>query len=661
MIIGTAGHVDHGKTALVRALTGIDADRLPEEKRRGITIDLGYAYAGGLGFVDVPGHERLVHTMLAGASGIDAALLVVALTEGVMPQTREHLQIIDLLGIDRGVTALTKADIAADRVTETSAALRRLLAGCGLAGSPIIPVSAVTGHGISDLSAALATLEPRVRRTLDLPRLSIDRAFNLPGTGLVLTGTLVAGRIAAGDRLVLSPRGLDLRVRGLHVAGRAAETAEAGARVALNVSGPRLAKDVVTRGDWVLHPAIHAPSGRIDARIRLLQTEPRPLRPDTPVHLHVAAAHVMARAFPLDREQVHPGETGLVRLTLAQPIGVLARDRVVLRDAGAARTVGGGVVVHPFPPRRGARAPLHLAQLEALDAADPVDALRGLLARAPGWAERDTFFRARATPPDARPAVERAAGAIVAGGLVAAPETAERIRRAATVSLAAYHRAAPDQPGLSAEQLRVALPERFPADVFPGVVSWLLRERAVARNGSWLCLPGHRVILSDRDQSVWIAARQAIASQRFRPPRVAELGIALGAPDAAVRSVLKRMQRLGELIEIAPDHFFLRATVAEMADIAAGAVDDDGVLAAGAFRDRLANGRRVAIEILEFFDHAGLTNRKGDLRTVRAEKLSMFGAADPPAQPETGNTQSRIGATGARVVALADGNQEPVP
>ena len=360
MIIGTAGHIDHGKTALVKALTGIDADRLPEEKRRGITIDLGYAYTDAFGFVDVPGHERFVHTMLAGASGVDAALLVVALNDGVMPQTREHVQILQLLGIDRGVVALTKSDLAPARDAEVAAQVNALLQKTALASAPLLPVSVVTGAGIEALRSALLSLGPRQRDAELYPRLAVDRAFTLTGAGLVVTGTLVSGRIRVDDRLMLSPPGIELRVRGLHAQNRPAEQAVAGQRAALNVTGPRLSKDVVNRGDWVLHPAVHAPTARFDVRVTLLAEELRGLRADAAVHLHLGAAHVTARVAALDGGRIEPGSTVLARLTLDRPIGALARDRLVLRDAMATCTIGGGVVIDPFPPRRGRRAPERL-------------------------------------------------------------------------------------------------------------------------------------------------------------------------------------------------------------------------------------------------------------------------------------------------------------
>ena len=455
MIIGTAGHVDHGKTALVKALTGVDADRLAEEKRRGITIDLGYAYTDDFGFIDVPGHERFVHTMLAGASGIDSALLVVALTEGIRPQTREHLHILSLLGVHRGVVALTKADVAADREAEVAAALGRLLAETPLAGAPMIPVSALTGQGIEALRAALLASAGAARDSGGHPRLAVDRAFTLSGAGLVVTGTLVAGRIAVEDRLVLSPSGLEVRVRGLHAQNKPAAEAVAGQRVALNITGARVSKESVARGDWVLHPELHAPTGALDARVRLLPDAARALRQDTQVHLHLGAAHVMARVSLLDRERLEPGEAALVRLILQQPIGALARDRLVLRDTGATATIGGGLVLDAFAPRRGRRTPGRLAQLAALDVDDPVAALRGLLGVAPGWVERDGFVRGWN--------VAEAAGLIAAvpaigvGGLIMAPARFEQVRAGVLAKLAAQHKEAPELPGLQAERLRLSL------------------------------------------------------------------------------------------------------------------------------------------------------------------------------------------------------------
>ena len=625
MIIGTAGHVDHGKTALVKALTGVDTDRLTEEKRRGITIDLGYAYVGDLGFVDVPGHERFVHTMLAGASGIDTALVVVALPEGIRPQTREHLHILSLLGIDRAVVALTKADLGADRIPEVTAALQALLAETALAGAPMIPVSAVTGLGIDALRAALLASAVRDRDLGGYPRLAVDRAFTLSGAGLVVTGTLVSGRIAVEDRLVLSPSGLELRVRGLHAQNKPAGEAVAGQRVALNIAGPRLSKDAVTRGDWVLHPDIHAPVAGMDVRVKLLPDALRGLRQDTQVHLHLGAAHVMARVSLLDRDRLEPGKAALARLSVQQPIGALAGDRIVLRDTGATSTIGGGVVLDPFPPRRGRRTVGRLAQLGALEVFGTVDALRGLLAVAPGWTDQGLFMRAHNMRQAERAGLFASVPAVAAGGLILSPGAFDGLRDAVVAALGAHHRRSPELPGLQAVRLRLALMERPPVAGFGGVLEALLREGVLAVDGPWFRLPGHRISLSPQDEKLWAAARPLLAAERFRPPKVRDIAGALKLPEAGVRVTLKRLMRMGEVVEISMDHFFLRETVAEMAGIAAEAVDSDGGLTAASFRDRLDNGRRVAIEILEFFDKAGITVRSGDVRRVRPDRLGLFG------------------------------------
>jgi len=356
MIVGTAGHIDHGKTSLVKALTGIDADRLKEEKERGITVDLGFAYQPQddgqvLGFVDVPGHEKLVRNMLAGATGIDHVMLVVAADDGPMPQTREHLAILDLLGLQSGVVALSKCDLVDEtRLQQVGQEIRTLLCGTGLEHASVLPVSSISGAGLDALAQHLraARVQAPARTREGHFRLAIDRSFTLSGIGTVVTGTAVSGRVKVGDRLRLSPSGLEVRVRGLHAQNQTAEEGVAGQRLALNLVG--VEKQQVQRGHWLVHDELHAPTQRIAARLRLLPSEAKALAHWTPVHLHLGAEDVNARVALLEGSSLQPGGHALVQFDLDRPIGALRGDRFIIRDQSALRTLGGGQVVDPYPP-----------------------------------------------------------------------------------------------------------------------------------------------------------------------------------------------------------------------------------------------------------------------------------------------------------------------
>lgn len=638
MIIGTAGHVDHGKTALVRALTGVDADRLPEEKARGMTIDLGFAYRSGpggepIGFVDVPGHERFVHTMVAGATGIDFVLLVVAADDGPMPQTREHMQILDLLGLGRGLVALTKADLAPpERLAEVATQIRALLAGTMLAEADIVPVSAVTGQGIAALEARLlAAAAALPRRTAPGHfRLAVDRSFTLAGAGTVVTGTAFAGEVAVGDRLCLIPAGIAARVRSLHVQNRPAERGRAGQRCALALAGSGIDKDRIRRGDWLAAEALHRPTDRIDVRLRLLDSEPRPLRHWTPAHLHLGAAHVPARVALLEGEVLAPGGTGLAQLVLDRPIGALHGDRLILRDQSAIRTIGGGAVLDPWPPARGRRRAPRLAVVRALDQETPEAALAQLTALDPGWVDLALFALAWNLDGNRAGATWHAAGLIVieaAGQTIGlATERWAALTRSVQEILAAYHAAAPERLGLEPERLRLALSIQVPPAFWAAFVAALLRDKAIESEGAWLRLPGHAVRLSPDDERLWAQIEPLMTAGRFQPPRVRDYANLLSAPEHGVRQLLRRLARMGRLVQVAPDHFYARSTVAELCailDRVAGQTPCGDVTAAE-FRDAIGTGRKVAIQILEFFDRAGITVRRGDRRAVEHHHLDRF-------------------------------------
>lgn len=637
MIIGTAGHIDHGKTSLVKALTGIDTDRLKEEKARGITLDLGYAYTAlpdgnVLGFVDVPGHEKLVRTMVAGATGIDFVLLVIAADDGPMPQTREHLAILELLGLARGAVALTKIDrVGPERAAEAEAEIRRLLAAGSLTDAPLFPVSSVSGEGIPALRAHLhgAALAVDNHRAGGHFRLAVDRSFTLAGTGTVVTGTVHAGEVRIGDRLMLSPGGTEVRVRGIHAQNRPADTGRAGQRCALNLAGPRLERSDIERGDWVVDPRIHAPSRRLDGELRLLPGEARPLRHWTPVHFHLGAADVPGRIALLEGESLAPGGAMLVQAVLDRPLCGLAGDRFVIRDQSATRTLGGGRVIDVFPPARYRRTPERKAVLRALALASPAEALAGVLAQSPAGADLGRFRLNRNLRHDELAPVLDTSLRVVEDGEGHVAFSRERwgaLRQTVLDKLARFHQQEPDSPGPDRERLRrIAVPQLGPSAFF-ALSDELLREKQIAKAGPWLHLPQHKVSLSPAETALWQRVAPLLERRPFEPPRVRDIARALDLEEDRVRRLLKRVAAMGDAYRVAHDHYFGREAVAEMAGILRAAAEQEGEVRAAAFRDRIGTGRKLAIQILEFFDRIGLTRRVGDGHRLRRSQAPDGGA-----------------------------------
>ncbi|MDS9466808.1 selenocysteine-specific translation elongation factor [Paracoccus sp. MBLB3053] len=634
MIVGTAGHIDHGKTALVKALTGIDADRLAEEKARGITIDLGFAYAdlGGAaitGFVDVPGHEKFVHTMLAGAGGIDLALLVVAVDDGIMPQTREHLAILDLLGIPQGIVALTKCDLAgAERIAALTAEIDDLLSSTGLSGAPVFPVSAMTGIGIEPLRAALAGAEARsvARASTSRLRMAIDRSFTLSGAGTVVTGTVLAGQVAIGDQILLSPSGLAARVRGIHAQNRKADRGLAGQRCALNLAGEGVSRDAIARGDMALDPILHAPTERIDVTVRILGTEPKAIGTWFPARLHVGAAELGARIVPLVGDLV-PGAEGLAQIVLDRPLAAAVGDRFILRDVSARRTIGGGRIIDLRAPSRRRARPERLSLLHAHALPDPAKALAGLGGL--GLVDLDVFSRDRALSSAEIHAALTASGLAVIDGtrLALAPDRLDLLRQQLLEKLADFHRDNADLQGLGRERLRLMLEPRLPKGEFAAFIRAEADAGRIALDGAFLRLPGHLPRLSPEDEAIYARiVPKLVGENRFRPPRVRDFANEFAEDEAEIRRILRMAARQGRIDQIAHDHFFARETTVEMIEIIRdlSSDSDDGWFSAPAFRDRVQNGRKVAIQILDFFDRLGLTLRRGDLRRINPHRIDLF-------------------------------------
>ncbi|MCC7082567.1 MAG: selenocysteine-specific translation elongation factor [Burkholderiales bacterium] len=644
MIVATAGHIDHGKTLLVKALSGVDTDRLPEEKSRGISIDLGFAYlavpgAGLLGFVDVPGHERFVRNMLAGVCGIDLALLVIAADDGIMPQTVEHLQILDLLNVARGIVAITKIDrVSEARVAEVSEATRRLIAGSALEGAALLPVSALAGTGIEALRSQLFA-EARQAQTRAISgrrfRYAIDRVFSVSGSGTVVTGTVFNGSVKIGDRLLISPPGLAARVRGIQVHGKAAEQVGAGSRCALNLAGEKLDKDALRRGDWVLDETLHKPTRRFDATVKVLKAEAQPLAHWTPVHCHLGTEAVTGRVAVRRGESIAPGESHIAQIILDRPIGCLHGDRFILRDQSATRTIGGGTVADPFAPalRRNSLARQKIVAALATESAE--EALRQLSATANEGIDVSAFETAFNLDQTSAAALYRQLDIVVFGrseriGISAARH--EQLAVAIVDEVLRLHREDPKSLGLELASLPQRLQVHLPEWLLTQIARELAHARKVEISGTRVRRPGHDATSNPEDERLWQRVLPALQKDVPLPPSVRELSEQLRLPEKALSDFLHRKSRAGEPIKTMPDRFLLRSTVerlAQTAEATAGA-KPNGQFTAADYRDHCGASRKLAIEVLEYFDRIGFTQRIGDVRRIR-RPLAQALAASPGA------------------------------
>lgn len=637
MIVGTAGHIDHGKTTLVRALTGVDTDRLPEEKRRGISIELGYAFLDApdaderIGFIDVPGHERLVHTMLAGATGIDYGLLLVAADDGVMPQTREHLAVLSLLGLSRGAVAVTKVDRAdAERVAAVQDEVAALLADTSLAGAPVLPVSAQTGVGLAALRELLfdAARSTAHRATEGAAfRLAIDRAFTLAGVGTVVTGTVHAGRVQIGDELAITPsaKGLRARVRSLHAQNQAVTQAHAGQRCAVALVG--VAKDDIERGQWLVAPHATLDTQRLDATLTLWHGEAKPLRSGTPVHVHIGASDVMGTLAVLDageaQDALAPGARGRVQIVLNEPIAAWRGDHVVLRDNSASRTLAGGEVLDPFAPTRYRRTPQRLVELAAWSQPSLEARLAALLAAASNGVALRRWACAEGLDTMAMPPLpEGSLRAVDAteGDWALGTEHRARVREAVLAALQVFHTQRPDELGPDAGRLRRLAAPRLPEPLWRAMLAALVAAGEVVVRGSFVHLPEHGLRLSAADQRLAQKIAPLLVAAGFEGSWARDLARATNESEALMRTTLARLASGGELHQVVKDLFYPTACMLRLAALARGvAAAHGGEVTAGTFRDATGLGRKRAIQLLEYFDHVGLLRRVGDVHRLRSD------------------------------------------
>jgi len=625
VIVGTAGHIDHGKTALVKALTGIDADRLAEEKRRGITIDLGFAHLelpapGGdtlrLGFVDVPGHERFVRNMLAGVGGIDLVLLVVAADESIKPQTREHFEICRLLSIPRGLVVLTKSDLV-DKETLDVVRLEveEFVRGSFLEGAPMVAVSSRTGAGIEELKRDLARMaaEVRARDASALFRLPIDRVFSMKGFGTVVTGTLISGSVSKEDEIEVFPARKRARIRGVEVHGAAAEQAVAGERTALNLAG--IEKDDLARGMTLAPPETFRPTKRIDVSLTLLGTA-KPLKDRARVHFHAYTAETVAEVVLLEAKQVAPGATAFAQLRLQEPTLLLPGDRFILRQFSPVVTIGGGVALDAAPLKKQEKRAEFLSTLAAGDPEEIVVgrlARRGLqglslqdLAAETGWPrERATSVIASLN------AIHR----IVRHGdhLTDVPAYAAA-RKMVQTAITDFHAKNPLVAGMSKEDLRSRLD--LPAEVFEGVLRALVRQQAIEISGEQIRTAGRGVVMKDDEAESKQTIEQAFASAGLKVPALKEVLAGLKLDRTRAQKIVTLLLREKILVKLSDNLVFHRDALADLRQRVAEHKKRSPKMDVAAFKELAGVSRKYAIPLLEWLDRERVTRREGDLRVI---------------------------------------------
>lgn len=618
-VIGTAGHVDHGKSALVQALTGIDPDRLREEKERGLTIDLGFAWlalASGdeVSIVDVPGHERFIKNMLAGVGGIDLALLVIAADEGVMPQTREHLAIIDLLGIEHGVVALTKSDLVEPDYLELAMAeAEEAIAGTSLEGSPLVACSAITRDGLDELMEAVEgeLAKTPAKRDIGRARLPVDRAFTMSGFGTVVTGTLIDGSLRVGQEVELVPGGMRSRIRGLQAHGRKVEMAMPGRRTAVNLTG--VAVGELARGMVVTAPGLLKPTDAVDVRLRAVRYLVRPIRHNLAVTFHTGSSEVEGRLLLLDGDKLSPGESAWGQVRLSEPVAVVKGDRFIIRDPND--TLGGGRIVDMHVRRhRRFHAPT-LAALEALEEGSPEELTAIAIARLEPVELRELLQKSELETSVARHAVEQLIssaaaialdeGALTDGTLLYSTQGFQALTERLKADLAAYHSQSPLRTGMPREEMRSRL--GLPARAFEQAVGYWARHGDVNEKGGAIALVNYEAKLSPDEEASAQAFLNSLRAAPFAP-----------APDGSVSDDLfAYLEGRGEIVRVGEDIAFASEAYEEMVERVKSHLKVNGTVTLAQVRDMLGTSRKYAQALLENLDAQRVTRRVGDERVLR--------------------------------------------
>ncbi len=631
VVLGTAGHIDHGKTTLIKALTGVDTDRLKEEKERGITIELGFTFMAlpsglKISVVDVPGHEKFVRHMVAGATGIDIVALIIAADEGVMPQTREHLDICRLLRVKKGLIALTKIDLVEkDWLDLVREEVRDYVKGTFLEGAAIVPVSSVTREGMPELVAEIDRLAQEVeeRSPEGLFRLPIDRVFTMKGFGTVITGTISAGKVSVGDTLEVLPKGVEAKVRGIQAHGEPVESATAGLRVGMNLQG--LEKAGIDRGNVLTLAQAVKPTSILDAVFQLLPGLPKPLKNRTLVRFHVGTAESLGRAVLLDREELKPGESAYLQLRLEEPIVALSGDRFVIRSYSPIFTIGGGEVLDSFPARHKRLTDQVKQEMATLENGPEEERIRLRLLKAgpAGLSWPELIMRTNLLPSRLRSIVD----SLVAKGAILRfegdrprylhPDIIADLKRFSLEYLKEYHEKNPLQTGAMKEELKSKLPPKVDARLFNFLLSSLTQEKKITAEKEALRLFSHTVSLKQEEKDLHKKIVLLFARAKLQPPTVKEVVSELGATESELKPVLQLLTKEGTLVKVKDDLYFHRQALEELEGRTVSFLQKNKELTPAQFKEISQVTRKFAIPLLEHFDSKKLTMRVGDKRVLR--------------------------------------------
>ena len=630
-IIGTAGHIDHGKTSLIKALTGQDTDRLKEEKERGISIDLGFAHfdlpdGTQAGVVDVPGHERFIKNMLAGAHGIDLVLFTVAADDGVMPQTEEHLDIVHLLGVKMAIFAITKADlVSSERIQEVEEEITILTLGTVLEDAPIVPVSSVTGQGLTELKDLISRTLKSTDKSVPSGyfRLPVDRAFVMQGHGVVVTGTALSGEVKNGDHVRCLPGGELFRIRSLQVHGRSVEAAGWGQRVALNLSGPERAS--IERGHVICHENLTLTSDRFDAFLEVRPAAAKGIKNHQRIRVHLGTAERLAKVILLDaKDKVGPKESTYCQITLSEPLLALRNDHFIIRDETAKKTLGGGVVIHPWASKHKRREPnlqnrlqsLHLGNVTQLtesflnesgDFALPMESIQQFL-NLQEEVVRDQLDKIKSL---------RAFNA--EGERIYTTDSKWlRLKDTILVTLTEFHKTHALVPGMDMEELRGKLPYPLSAKIFRAVVDALVSDKTIAKEENLLRTSEHRLQLGGQEKSLMDGIKKILGEQPMAPPELKEIEKQLGVNRTKLTEMMRLLERDRSVIRVATDLYYLPGTVDQVRAVLKKFISEKGEITAASFRDLIGSSRKYTIPLLEYFDREGLTIRVGDVRRLKS-------------------------------------------